>query len=390
MAPRLLLSIFGGILIYLSLSLYHGRVVNKLPERSGGGTAAAQSSLEQEKNWIQVTTETDGFAAGGLTRENDGSAAEQHRDDGLASAAFQTDHNVRVGIQGPPLPPVTEDPAALRSSLERERMKAESLAREKENLLFWVDALQAELEAARNQLRERDTELHATQTAVAERPVIRPAPSSPDEADSQSAPPDGAAASLQALSSRTGDLTSACGKIDSLSRRLRDASAHLSDAESRIRELHAELAALNINRSQDRGFAPGAGREPDLSGQEVEKWLAEAGRLESLLQEAKCQMAAAEGDITRSRLRAEAMLSYGRARDPQLTPFSREIDLLHARIAQMNSNLDRSESLVADLRTTEQQLRLQLTARGSDPEGVAAAAEMVNSLQPTAAGGQPD
>ncbi|HHO49048.1 MAG TPA: hypothetical protein ENN06_11455 [Desulfobacteraceae bacterium] len=308
MAPRFLFFLLAGLTVYLSLSLYHGQQVKKLSAPAASTGINAPSANDRERNWIQVTTRA-------------GKAGKNSVSDGDSDPAGLP---VRIGIQGPPLPAVTQDPAALRTALEQEKMKADSLARENENLLFRLGVLQAELEEARSLLRKKEEELQ------------------------------------HALSSGTEAADRTAGKIDTLSRQLLKAEEKMAQADAKIGELDSLPADAQKNGQQNIAAVRGVLEELARSRQEREQYLAEIGRLDTLLKKTKSRLIAAESEITRSRLKAEAMLYYDRGKDRPAAPFRQETDTLQARLADMQDSLARSERRVADLRMTEQRLRLRI------------------------------
>lgn len=377
MAPRLLFFILTGLIAYPSLALYHGHQAKKLADMSRSDTIDTAASYDREKSWIQVSTEPEGFVTPDKPAHIDNgeqNRAEQTADDRLLSAppgaggsSAAAVHAVRIDPRGKPLPQIREDPAELRSALEREKMKADNLAREKEHLLFRVDALQTELREVRSRLQE--VEEKPQLSAAAPEQNVMPARIGGEAADS-AAEDTRIDPGQQSGSAITDALNNANEKINVLSQQLRQATVRIADAEKTIEELNTSLAIERKNSQDALDTALGARDELTRSRRECEQYLVEIGRLETLLGKTKSRLVDAESEINRSRLQAEAMLYYGREQDRLLMPFRQEIESLHARLEDMNSSLARSERQVADLRSAEKKLRLQIDGQRMDEDNV--------------------
>jgi DNA repair exonuclease SbcCD ATPase subunit len=374
MAPRLLFFILTGLIAYPSLALYHGHQAKKLADMSRSDTIDTAASYDREKSWIQVSTEPEGFVTPDKPAHVDNGEqdrAEQTADDrflsappGAGGSSAAAVHAVRIDPRGQPLPQVREDPAELRSALEREKMKADNLAREKERLLFRVDALQTELREVRSRLQE--VEGKPQLSAAASEQNVMPTRIG-GEAAGSAAEDTRIGPGQQSGSAITDALNNANEKIDVLSQQLRQAAVRIADAEKTIEELNTSLA---IERKNSQDALDTARDELTRSRRECEQYLVEIGRLETMLGKTKSRLVDAESEINRSRLQAEAMLYYGREQDRLLMPFRQEIESLHARLEDMNSSLARSERQVADLRAAEKKLRLQIDGQRTDEDDV--------------------
>lgn len=386
MAPRFLFFILAGLLVYLSLALYHGHQVKKLPQGSEGRTFDSPASIDREKNWVQVTTDPDGIQAV-EPEQVEGGRRDQPENAGLPadrvnSGSLPADHVERVGIQEPHLPPVAENPVELRSALEQVKMKADNLAREKENLLFRIDALQTELQDVRARLQAMETERQQADAAAPKEELQGQSSAKPGDS-----PDDAGLVPRREFGPSGGARPGESGEGVALSQRLRQALARVADAETTIRELNDSLAVEKKNRQRALDEARGTREELARARRQGEQYLAEIGRLQALHEKTKTRLITAESEMTRSRLKAEAMLRYGREQDRLLTPFRQEIELLHARLEDVNSSLARSEREVAALRATGRQHRQQAGQRG---DGEEAMDRILADPEPTAAGERQD
>ncbi|MDY0351473.1 MAG: hypothetical protein RBR09_09485 [Desulfobulbaceae bacterium] len=287
MAPRFLFFLIAGLTVYLSLSLYHGQQVKKLSAPAGSAATDAPAANDRERNWIQVNTR-----AGGESGNGSGPGVDP------AQSALP----VRIGIQGPPLPAVTQDPAALRAALEREKINAENLARENEHLLFRLGLLQAELKKARSLLRKKEEELQ------------------------------------HAVSSGTEAANRAAAKIEGLSRQLLNAGENIAQADTKIGESGTLPADELQSGQQSIAAVRGVPEELARSRQEREQYLAAIGRLDALLKKTKSRLIAAESKITRSRLKAEAMQYYQGWQERPAVPLRQETATLQARLTDMQGS----------------------------------------------------
>jgi hypothetical protein len=378
MKSRLFFFILTGLIGYLSLSLYHDHQAEKLAAMDRGKTIASAAN-DREKSWIQVTTEPDGFASpdeAAHAVQGAQEPAEHSADDRILAKppaagepAASPGHPVRIGLLGQLLPQVREDPAELRSALEREKMKADNLAREKELLLFRVDALQAELRKVRARLKAMEEKPQPSSAASGKQGM----PSGIARDADTSAAGSGPEPWKQTSYLQSNLLTDPKGKAGAIDQRLRQAAVRIADAEKTIEKLNTSLAIEKKNRQDALEIAREAQEELTRSRQECGQYLVVIGRLETLLGKTKSRLVDAENEISRSRLQAEAMLYYGREQDRLILPFRQEIESLQARLQDMNSSLSLSQRQVADLRAAEQKLRLRINGQPPDQDNISSA-----------------
>jgi hypothetical protein len=134
MSPRILLLSAIGIILYLSLSLYHGHQLKKYPAQADSDKAL--SGKAQERNWVQVST-ADQVAAGPVPLRRD-----QEERKGTAEEAAP-------GITGGRFRPIPVP--------EHDHLSGPSAVPDDPQVL--LSALQAELRQARTLLQARDEEL---------------------------------------------------------------------------------------------------------------------------------------------------------------------------------------------------------------------------------------
>jgi hypothetical protein len=136
MPPRILLLSAIGIILYLSLSLYHGHQLNKYPllEREGGKVLSARS---EEKTWVQVST-TKQVAAGPVQPQGaqgqTGGATEEvpaGSTGGLRQLASVQEHQQKAAGEAT----AADDPQVILSALQAELLRSCTLLQNREEEL---------------------------------------------------------------------------------------------------------------------------------------------------------------------------------------------------------------------------------------------------------------
>ena len=135
MSPRILLLCAIGIILYLSLSLYHGHQLKKYPVPAAG-SGKALSGKAQERNWVQVSTSKKVTAG---------------------PVPLRTDQEERKGAAEEAAPGITGGRFRLIPVPEQDRLSEPSAVPDDPQVL--LSALQAELLQARSLLQARDEEL---------------------------------------------------------------------------------------------------------------------------------------------------------------------------------------------------------------------------------------
>lgn len=373
MSPRIIIFIIAGIVIYLSLSLYHGKQVKKFSEHNPGKGISTTSAKAQEKNWVQVSTSTDRNAKTQdppdrleqqIFIEQGGQQPELARPqpDEPDQAAGPPDSQTATVRQQ--LHSATEEIARLHHALQQKEATANDLAREKENLLFRVTALQNDLQEARNELHAKEKDL---QQGAAEQSQLKKSNVQLNrDLDSTLVHKEQLDQLKKSLITKTEALSKANERIDSLANRLRHASEQIAEAEKNIRTLTSTLGEEENAKQQAVRTASRLRAEIAAAETENERCLAEMGRLQAQLQATNSRLVVAESTVDKAKLKAEAMLRYGQEQAKLVTPFRQEIELLNARLEDARGSLIQAEQGTADLRETELQLQGRINSLLAD------------------------
>lgn len=172
MSPRILLFSAIGIILYLSLSLYHGHQLKKYPDQEPGA-GKGLSARAEEKTWVQVST-TKQVTAGPVQPQGVQEQPEGGSDEAAAPGTYGESRPSPAQEQQPLGEPATapSDPQVLLSALQAELLRSRTLLRNREEELrqarLVLESVREEQQAAASFRNEGEDPLVATDQLQAE------------------------------------------------------------------------------------------------------------------------------------------------------------------------------------------------------------------------------
>jgi OOP family OmpA-OmpF porin len=336
MAPRYTLLIIVGIVVYVSLSLYHFRQVKKIPgAEKQNSVHSVLAGDSRAKNWVQVSTSP------GRAGENPKNAVPR-----------APDIEAAPGSERPAPDPLPEtSPAAEDQPVNQASREIQTFSEENNELR---NSLQHEQSLNQQHVQEI-TDLRARLLA---RQSAEDAPAAGSE---ESSAEKNQIQNLKTfLAAKTEALTRANARITGLAERLDHSRRSLAEAENSNISLQSALSQADndgANAAQEAGRFK---EELVRTREDRKKYLAETGRLHSRLQQANIRLAELESELGKARRTSEAMLRYGKAQTELVAPFRRQIEIINARIEDRNSALLTAEEEISQLRDRERLLQDQV------------------------------
>lgn len=336
MAPRVTLLIIVGIVVYVSLSLYHWRQVKKIPGAEKQNTVhSVRAGDSQAKNWVQVSTSP------GRAGENTKSAVP--RAPNIEAAPYPE--------QPAPDPLPQTSPAAEDKPVNQASRELQTFREENNELR---NSLQHERGLNQRHVQEI-TDLQAQLLA------LRSAGDAPAAGSEESGAEKNQLQNLTTfLAAKTEALTKANARITGLAERLDHSRRSLAEAENSNISLQSVLSQAENDGTKARQETGRLNEELVRTREDRKKYLAETGRLHSRLQQANIRLAGLESELNKARRTSEAMLRYGTAQTELVTPFRRQIEIINARIEDQNSALLTAEEEISQLRDQERLLQDQM------------------------------
>lgn len=328
MAPRFTLLIIVGIVVYVSLSLYHWRQVKKIPTADNKHPVHAMLSREsREKNWVQVST------ASNLTGESakkpdsrESKAQTGHNSTQPAAPSTnslpETTQSSKNKTDNPPsseLQSFRNENRKLRETLQHEQSITQRQAREINELHAQLSALDATAATAKESTTEKNRIHNLTTFLTAKTDALAKAN-----------------ARITGLADKLEQSGRTLAETEDSNAYLRNLLANSENAEARARQRADQLNARLIQTSKER-----------------ETYLAETGRLDAQLRQEKSRLAQMENELNKARLTSEAMLRYGKVQTELITPFRQQIEITSARIEDKKSALLTAEEEITQLRDRE-------------------------------------
>jgi outer membrane protein OmpA-like peptidoglycan-associated protein len=388
MTPRITLLIIVGIVMYVSLSLYHWRQVKKIPgAEKQSGVHSVLTREKQENNWKQVSTSPDLSGKGPGNVVHAGPAAEVEQNTGQ-QATPPTDSLPEISLatgdktDSPPsqeLQTTRSENNELRTTLQHERSVNRQQSLEIEELRAQIISLRSALDDTSARLGEKNIALEKLekQSLV---PTTEPDGTASEQSRIQTL--------KTFLASKTDALARANERITALAERLDQSRRTLAEAENTNAYLQSVLSNTENGAIKARHDADQLNDELILTREDKEKYLAETGRLHSQLQQTRSRLAWLDSELGKARLTSEAMLRYGKEQTELITPFRQQIEVLHARVEDKNSELLKAEEQIEQIRDQErllqdkiQALQLELQKNKVDDKELQATSKALNSVQ---------
>ena len=342
MAPRVTILILVGIVIYVSLSLYHWRQVQKIPGNDNKkGVHGVLARDSHEKNWVQVTTasnqqnKTVEDATQAEAQKQSQTAESQPLQQETNSLSADPDHTTQE-----PEPPVSNE---LQDALQQEKDRNRQQADRIKELFTQVLSLQTALDDASALIKE------TTEPGSQSASTVK----NGDESDQLGSLKKSLLAKMDALAK-------ANTRISGLADRLDQARLDVAQLESSNRHLQITLTDTETDKIKEQRRAEKYFAELNRTRDEKEKYLAETGRLHSELQQVRTRLAYTENELNKAESKASAMLRFGQQQDELITPFRQQIEILNARNADTNKKLIEAEDLAQQLGEHQENLQQEV------------------------------
>ncbi|MCL7488279.1 MAG: OmpA family protein [Desulfobulbaceae bacterium] len=362
MTPRITFFIIAGIVVYISLSLYHWGQVKNIPEK--GKQKGAQSTLTKEKgekNWVQVTTSPGATAESAkkiIPAVPAANGEQKTRQPPASSTGTPPEVPPAAGDKSPAAPvrpeqTMDDENKELLRTLQHERSINHRQSLEINKLNAQILSLRNELEDTAARLREKDGALEELRAQI-------PGPAAePQETDAK----DRQIRILKStLASRLDALDKANERITGLAERLDRAGSALAESENAAARLRSLLSDTESAETTARLEADALDKKLKQAREDRERSLAQTSRLHAQLQQAETRLARLEKELDKARLSSEAMLRFGQEQREFVTPFRQQIEILNARVEDKNSELLDAEDEIARLRDQERSLHEEIDA----------------------------
>lgn len=350
MTPKVKLSIILGVIIYISLSIYHWSQDKELPGETR--QAAVKSVLkrnEQEKTWVQVST-------------NPARTKEAVRPAEPAAGADESNPPATPANAPPAQEPAATGEAAdlppdeLKQDLPDKNNELQKPGHREQELLTQIFNLQSALNEANARLEEATAELDDLRNRQTGDAV------EPEETLTDAEYRDRIQLLKSSLASRLAALEKANSRITALAERLDQHKLTLFEAESTNRNLQRMLAEAESVGTRAQQEADRLGRELIRANDDKENYLAQVGILNKQMQQAKNRLAGVESELDDAKRENEAMLLYGKEREELVTPLMQRLEILNARLEDKNSDLIDAERQIEQQQQQEQQHRDDMVA----------------------------
>jgi outer membrane protein OmpA-like peptidoglycan-associated protein len=162
------------------------------------------------------------------------------------------------------------------------------------------------------------------------------------------------------LEDRTNALSIANERIQSLAMMLENSTTDLAAAESAILELQQEVSKNNAAKESSQQLSNKQTEELAVLRENLQKQIAETGGLHVQLIEAKNTMAVLRQELDKANLKADAMLRYGTEKDKQLAPSTQELWDKNKLLKEKTEELDKVQAELASLNKERNNLSIEL------------------------------
>lgn len=356
MKPRTALLIGLVILVYFSLSLYHGYQLKKIPEVASQVKGRSQAAGEKNNStWVQVSTlPENGKRTAAQTVGPNGEhrrAVHVHEARTLALAQQRitaleqalANREVRIADLQQQLKKNNKQIARQRAALRQAAQRSDISSQNTGDSNSLITAQQAKIQQLETILLKKEQLLKQTSATVS-------------ELEGKLAKLTGKlrkyrAASLQSerlmamLRAKTNDLAKAKARIKALAARLKHTGVNLAAAERTIARLQQSLA-----------------------------------RAQARLTNATTRLAVMQEERNQARLKAEAMLRYGQEQNRRLAPSRQEIETLNIRLRSASGALRRAADRIKKLQDLNRKTAGQLAAAQKKAAGQRRTVEQLNKL----------
>lgn len=367
MNTRIKLLIGIGILVYLSLSLYHHRQVKNIRDSSSPGAERPPIALQkQDSGGVQLSTteeeqEQVHVKSGPVDQKKEETQQQRKTTPELQPEQHRPTWDAEIISLRQQIQTISQQKEWFNNTLQEKKRENEHLTRQTKDMMSRVASLQSNLNRNNSVLQDKDKDLlqaHETiKSLQQERAELNRQLYDSHENSQQ----------LETLKasyhSKAHDLEQAIERIISLSERVQQSELNLAESNKTIEVLHTSFSSEQAEKEKAILDLQEANEAQARIKTENKKLFAEIGSLHKQLKEMKSSLAMMEEKTDRAQLKAEAMLRYGQEQSKLLAPSKMEAENLRLQLNEQYDNLDKAEEALSGLKESKEQLSAQLVEK---------------------------